>query len=119
VLTEGYGDFVFAMSGRIPRDVWTNAKLQFDKLVPELPHWTFHDICRSVATGLERLGVALPVTEAVLGHVSGSKSGVVGIYQRHSYDNEKAAALEAWGAHVIALVDGRAPSVVLPMRGTR
>jgi hypothetical protein len=43
--------------------------------------------------------------EAVLGHVSGSRSGVVGVYQRHSFDAEKRAALEAWGANVMALVE--------------
>jgi hypothetical protein len=62
---------------------------------------------------------ALQVIEAVLGYVSGSRSGVVGVYQRHSFDAEKRAALEAWGAHVMALVEGRTPGVVLPMRGKR
>jgi hypothetical protein len=60
----------------------------------------------------------LQVIEAVLGHTSGSRAGIVGVYQRHSFDAEKAAALEAWGAHVMALVEGRAPGVVLPLRGT-
>ena len=38
-------------------------------------------------------------------------------YQRHTYDAEKRAALEAWGAHVMALVEGSKPGKVLPMRG--
>lgn len=49
-----------------------------------------------VATGLQRLGVALEVTEAVLNHVSGSRAGIVGVYQRHNYFDEKKAALAAW-----------------------
>jgi hypothetical protein len=60
--------------------------------------------------------VSLQVIEAVLGHVSGSRAGVVGIYQRHSFDAEKAAALEAWAAYVMALVEGRKPAKILPMR---
>ena len=36
-----------------------------------------------------------------------SRAGVVGTYQRHSFDKEKAAALVAWGAHVMALVEGK------------
>ena len=51
--------------------------------------WRWHDIRRTVATGLQKLGVALPVTEAVLNHVSGSRSGIVGLYQRHDYADEK------------------------------
>jgi integrase len=71
----------------------------------QLPPWRLHDLRRTVATGLQKLGMNLQVIEAVLGHVSGSRSGVVGTYQRHSFDAEKRAALEAWGAHVSALVE--------------
>ena len=49
---------------------------------------------RSLATGLQRLGVRLEVTEAVLNHLSGSRAGVVGIYQRQMGE-EKRAALDA------------------------
>jgi hypothetical protein len=38
----------------------------------------------------------------------------VGIYQRHNYADEKRAALEAWGAHVTALIEGRKSGDVLP-----
>ena len=68
---------------------------------------------------MQRLGVGLQAVEAVLGHVSGSRAGVVGIYQRHSFDAEKRAALETWGAHVMALVEGQKRGKVLPMRGKR
>jgi hypothetical protein len=70
-----------------------------------------------MATGLQRLGVRLEVTEAVLNHVSGSRAGIVGICQRHDYASEKRAALMAWGEHVAAIVDGRAASGnVTPLR---
>jgi integrase len=74
--------------------------------------WRYHDIRRSVATGLQRLGVRLEVTEAVLGHVSGSRSGIVGVYQRHEYRDEKAAALAAWGREVERIVLGGTAGVV-------
>jgi hypothetical protein len=45
--------------------------------------WTLHDLRRTVATGLQRLGVRLEVTEAVLNHISGSRGGIAGVYQRH------------------------------------
>jgi integrase len=66
-----------------------------------------HDLRRTMATGLQRLGVRLEVTEAILNHVSGSRAGVVGIYQRHEWANEKRAALNAWGAHVDSIVQQR------------
>lgn len=68
--------------------------------------WVIHDIRRTVATGLQRLGVRLEVTEAMLNHVSGSRSGIVGVYQRHGWEREKAAAAEAWAAHLLAEVAG-------------
>lgn len=65
-----------------------------------IPHWTLHDLRRTLATGLQRLGVRLEVTEAVLNHVSGSRGGIVGVYQRHNYFDEKRAALETWSREV-------------------
>jgi integrase len=68
--------------------------------------WVLHDLRRTVATNLQRLGVRLEVTEAVLNHVSGSRAGIVGVYQRHSWADEKRAALAAWGAKVEAVISG-------------
>ena len=67
---------------------------------------TAHDLRRSVATGLQRLGIRLEVTEAVLNHVSGTRAGVVGIYQRHDWSAEKRAALGACACHILALTAG-------------
>jgi hypothetical protein len=47
------------------------------------------------------------VTESVLNHVSGSRAGIVGVYQRHDWAEEKRAALNAWGEHIAAIVEGR------------
>jgi integrase len=71
-------------------------------------NWRLHDLRRTAATGLQRLGVRLEVTEQVLNHVSGSRAGIVGVYQRHDFASEKRAALDAWGEHVLAIVEGRA-----------
>jgi integrase len=67
---------------------------------------TVHDLRRTAATGLQRLGVRLEVTEAVLNHVSGSRAGVVGVYQRHDWAEEKRAALDAWASLIERLVAG-------------
>ena len=67
-----------------------------------LPAWRVHDFPRMVATGLQRLGICFEVTEAVLNHVSGSRSGWV--YQRRDWKEEKPTALDAWRRHVAALL---------------
>jgi hypothetical protein len=59
---------------------------------------------RTLATGLQRLGVRLEVTEAVLNHVSGTRAGIVGVYQRHDWADEKRRALESWAAHLQELL---------------
>ena len=74
--------------------------------------WTLHDLRRTVASGLQRLGVRLEVTEAVLNHKSGSMAGIVGVYQRHDYAEEKRDALQRWADYVEGLVVGRKANVV-------
>jgi integrase len=96
-------EYVFALRGTRPSDTWGYVKRLLDAAAPVAP-WRIHDLRRTVATGMQRLGVPLPVTEAVLGHISGSRSGVVGIYQRYGYDEEKRQALEKWAAHVAEVV---------------
>lgn len=70
------------------------------------PHWTLHDIRRTVATGLQRLGVRYEVTEAVLNHVSGARGGIAGVYQRHDWKDEKRIALEAWATELDRIIRG-------------
>jgi integrase len=85
---------------------WSKAKQRLDE-DSAVTGWTLHDIRRTVATGLQRLGARLEVTEAVLNHMSGTRGGLTGLYQRHDFAAEKRAALNAWAAHVAALVEGR------------
>ncbi len=91
----------------IARDEATKAGVNdVDAIV--IPHWTIHDIRRTVASGLARLGVAVQVTEAVLNHRSGTVSGIVAVYQRHDYAAEKRLALLKWSRHLLSLVEGSA-----------
>ena len=100
-----YGSkFVFTTTGETPVSGWSKAKAALDQHMRLNEPWRLHDLRRTTATGLERLGVALPVTEAVLGHVSGSKGGIVGVYQTHRYETEKREALGRWASHVLAIV---------------
>jgi integrase len=109
-------DFVFGRGEGF--NGWGRSKARLDaRLEKPLPHWTTHDLRRTFATGLQRLGIRLEVTEAILNHASGSRSGVAGIYQRHNWAAEKKAALDAWAAHVHDVVSGKkSKSNVTPIR---
>jgi integrase len=76
----------------------------------KLAHWRFHDLRRTAATGMAGMGFTPHVVERVLNHASGVTGGLVGVYQRHEYRPERRAALEAWGEHVAAVVEGRKPT---------
>lgn len=78
----------------------------------EIPHWTFHDLRRTAATTMARLGVPVRVTEAVVNHISGTGGGIVAVYQRHDFADEKRQALEGYGRFLAELVDGKAGNVV-------
>jgi integrase len=69
-----------------------------------IPEWRLHDIRRTGATNLQALGIPVEVTEAVLNHISGTRAGVAGIYNRYKYEPEKRSALEAWDQLLRALV---------------
>ena len=82
----------------------------------EIPRWTFHDLRRTAASGMARLGIALPVIEKVLNHSSGSFAGIVGVYQRHDFSDEKRKALDAWASFVMSVVEGKPGSNVVAIR---
>lgn len=79
--------------------------------------WTLHDLRRTMATGLQRLGIRLEVTEAVLNHIGGSRGGLVGVYQRHDFKEEKRHALDAWAAEVERIVTAQERGNVVRING--
>lgn len=72
-----------------------------------LPHWTNHDIRRSVRSNLARLRIPEAAAEAVLGHV---RPGIVGVYDHHSYLPEKREALTTWAARLREIVEPKPPA---------
>jgi integrase len=103
------GKLVFPGLKGTPFSGWGKSKTELDA-ASQTSDWRIHDLRRTLATGLQRLGVRLEVTEAVLNHVSGSRAGIVGVYQRHDWASEKRAALDAWSNHVLTIAEGRTPS---------
>jgi integrase len=97
--------YILTTNGRAAACDYNNNTRRLRALLPlDMPHWQLHDLRRTVASGMARLGVNLPVIEKCLNHISGSFGGIVSVYQRHDFADEKRAALDAWGAHVEQLV---------------
>lgn len=96
-------DFLFSTNGKSPISGFSKTKVTIDKK-SGVTDWTFHDLRRTMASGMAPLGVNLAVIEKILNHASGSLRGVAGIYQRYDFGNEKRDALDAWAAHVLRVV---------------
>jgi integrase len=95
-------------------------KARLDRLVGgSVADWRVYDLRRTVATGLQQLGVCLEVTETILGHIARSRAGIAGIYQQHKVIAEAGAALLGWTDHVIKLVGGEPAKVVQLPRSPR
>jgi integrase len=114
---KGKAGLVFTTTGESPVSGYHKGRNHIAERMAEIagqeiPHWTFHDLRRTAATGMARLGIPVRVTEAVLNHVSGTAAGIVSVYQRHDYADEKRNALDAWARLVADLVEGRADNVV-------
>jgi integrase len=97
---------------------WGRAKEALDRIVAEeiggedaatiLP-WTIHDLRRTCATRLGKLGVPRLVVAKTLNHAT---SDVTSVYDRHDYEIEKRAALDRWAAHLLGIVDEAGDNVV-------
>ena len=111
------GDYVLTTSGKVAASNYGKNKRRLDALLPsDMPPWRLHDLRRTVASGLARLGINLPVIEKVLNHASGSFAGIVGVYQKHEFSQEKRQALDAWGAFVAAVAGDKGPKKVVRLR---
>jgi integrase len=95
--------FVFTTNGRTPSSGFSKAKLALDKLAP-IVDYTLHDLRRTFATGLGKLGIVGPTIERCLNH---TVPGVAGIYNRYEYAPEMTAAWKLWSEHVVKLTRGK------------
>jgi integrase len=83
---------------------WADGMAALDRRLPVMEPFRLHDVRRSVATGMARIGISIPVIERVLNHQSGTFAGIVGVYQRHDFADEKREALEKWATHLSTIV---------------
>jgi integrase len=60
-----------------------------------------HDLRRTMASHLTGMGISRLVVSKLLNHV---ETGITAVYDRHSYDDEKRRALEAWGIRLQEII---------------
>jgi integrase len=80
---------------------WSKAKADLDRECGIIG-WTLHDLRRTFATNLQRLGIRLEVTEGLLNHVSGTRAGIMGVYQQYRWEVEMREAIAQWEAYLRA-----------------
>jgi integrase len=106
-----------------PINGWSKAKAALDTLAlvraqalaedrgeeppTEFAEWHLHDLRRTAATNLARLGVDRVVISKIMNH---SEGGVTSIYDRHARDDEKRLGLERWGQRLQAIAAAKEDS---------
>lgn len=104
VAAHGY---YFPAKGRIDRPFsgFSKSKQGLRELIPDIPHFTDHDLRRTFSTNIARLGIAPHIKEMLLGHAS-AKGEVEAIYDLYTYLPEMRAAVEKYDAHIGSLLTG-------------
>ncbi len=87
---------------------WGKPKKAFDLELRKKGHkvapYTLHDLRRTFASGMARLGVQQVVVEKLLNHVTGGEqSPIAQVYNRYSFMDEMREAIATWEAHVASL----------------
>ena len=97
-------DLLFPARGKeaSPFSGWSKSKTHFDKPLG-FSDYTIHDLRRTYSSQLAALGTPIHVTEKLLNHISGTLSGVAGVYNRYSYAAEMRIAMEGFEAHILKL----------------
>ena len=106
-------NFVFSADGKRAVNNWDEVKHRISaKAGITASSWRLHDLRRTCASGMQRLGVSVPVIEKALNHTSGTFRGIVGVYQTHDYADEVRIALQRWADRVEEIVGGKPAKVV-------
>ncbi len=92
-----------ALSHHVRKDIPDTVKRSYY----DLPRWTPHDLRRTAATRLSKIGASDEIIDVILNH---AKKGVSGIYNRNKYDNEKQLWLTKWSQHLSRLLKKKQPA---------
>ena len=109
-------NFVFSTTGKTSISGFSRAKARLDATIAEtrakaaaaaatesapLVPWRLHDVRRTGASTLARLGFDTIAIDKLLAHQPTKLRGVAAIYQRYDFADERARALDAWAEHVL------------------
>ena len=111
------GDHVFTINGATPLTSFSGFKREIDAVMALSQPFVWHDLRRTCAAGMQRLGVRTETIEQVLNHRSGSYRGVIGVYQVDPMHEARRDALQLWANHVDAVVRGEPAGKVVRLRG--
>ena len=79
-----------------------------------IPRFRPHNLRATAATGMDELGIHKEHIARVLNHIEGDQTAA---YIRHDKMQQKRFALEAWGSHLMEVVERRTPeSAVVDFR---
>ncbi len=96
------GPYVFSTTaGEKPISGFSRAKRRADQL-SGVSDWRFHDLRRTVGTGMARLQVSKEIRGRVLNHAQ--KRDVTDTYDSYEYLPEKARALEIWAQKLTSII---------------
>ena len=104
---------VFAGRGAGNFKSWSHSKRAFDAKLDGIEPWVLHDLRRTARSLMSRAGIRPDIAERVMGHAI---AGVEGVYDRHSYREEKAHALAALASLIENILNPPADKV-LSIRG--
>jgi integrase len=103
--------YVFTTNGKAPVAIGSKIKNKLDAEM-DLPAWRIHDLRRTAVTGMAELGIRPDVIELCVNHVSGTRGGIAGVYNRSELLPERRLALERWAVQVQGIVSGEPAKVV-------
>jgi integrase len=106
------GDYIFSYRGDMPVTGFSSLKKRVDSITKLEAPWCWHDLRRTCASGMQRLGVRAEVIERALNHRSGVYRSVAGIYQRDPLIEEVSDALARWSDFVERVINGETGQVV-------
>jgi integrase len=110
-------ELVFSTTGYSTISGWSKMKPRLDRLMGSgVPPFTIHDLRRTAVTHMAELGVRGDVIELCVNHVSGTRGGIAGVYNRSELMAERRAAMEAWSRRVTDIVEGRSTANIIDLR---
>jgi integrase len=115
---------VYPSRSKTPISGWSKLKARLDKAMKAeakkagatIEPWRLHDLRRTFATNMQRMGVTHAAIEHLLNHREKARTGIAKVYQTHDFKPEKRKALERWESELARLTERAGASNVVALR---